>query len=194
MRQSKEQDAGPVPAANGSSQGAESNPKSAAKPVSVLQLFAWIAGGMSNDYLMKQVRGQGLSFTASDEVIENARSAGADSDLANELKGASQTAVTANSPEADAVRGMVQAAIAIKRGEYRGAQHQIRTLLRADSQNPDLYFALGNTYQQMQDWDNAGEAYTRAIQLEPDFAYANGQLSFMYYKIGDTRGARSAAR
>jgi len=66
-------------------------------------------------------------------------------------------------------------------------------LLRTDSQNADLYFALGNAYQQMQDWDNAGEAYTRAIQLEPDFAYANGQLSFMYYTIGDTRGARSAA-
>jgi len=195
LRQNKEQNSTPEALASDpvrvSVGGAK--PQAAAKPVSALQLFAWVAGGMPNDYLVRQIRARGLSFYADNDVIERAQNVGADPDLVSELEKASQTASLTDAADSETTKGIVQAAIAMKREEYRNAQRQIRALLRGDSKNPDLYLALGNAYQQLEDWANAGAAYARAVQLAPDFGYAYGQLSFMDYKVGDANGAQAAA-
>jgi tetratricopeptide (TPR) repeat protein len=167
-------------------------PQVTPKTVSVLRLFAWLAGGMPDRYIVREIRARGLSFVADDKLIESAKSAGADADLVSELQKGSQTATPAEA-EPGATNGIIQAAILMKHEDYRGAQREIRTLLGNDAKNADLYFALGKTYQQMENWDSAGPAYAHAVQLAPDFAYAWGQLSFMFYKVEDPMRAVAAA-
>ena len=163
------------------------------KSISPFQVFAWLAGGMPSDFLAKEVRSRGLTFYADNEFIEKAKNAGAESDLAEELQKASQTAAQTELGDSEATRNMIQVAISMKADEYRSAQRQIRAMLRADNQNADLYFALGNLYHRTEDWDSAAAAFAHAVQLAPDFAYAWGQLSLMYYHLEDAPEARTAA-
>jgi len=163
------------------------------KPISPFQVFAWLAGGMPSDFLAREIRTRGVTFYADSEFVENAKKAGADSDLASELEKASQTAAQTELGDSEATRNMIQVAISMKGDEYRSAQRQIRAMLRADNKNADLYFALGRVHEQMEEWDRAGAAYAHAVQFAPNFAYAWGKLSFMYYQQGDAADVRTSA-
>jgi tetratricopeptide (TPR) repeat protein len=188
LRQQKESEQ-PAAASNVEAFQAQVTPKT----VSAFRLFAWLAGGMPSRDMVKEIRARGLSFYADNELIESAKAAGADPELVNELQKASQTAAQTETVDAEVIKGMVEAAIKMKHEDYRGAQRQLRGLLAGNSKNADLYFALGNAYQMTEDWGHAGPAYERATQLAPDFAYAWGELSFMYYKVEDGGNAVSAA-
>jgi tetratricopeptide (TPR) repeat protein len=82
-------------------------------------------------------------------------------------------------------------AIYESKGEYELALREYGDAQAIDTKEPRVYFAMGNVYLKMKDYDNAEKEYRKAIELgaAPDF-YNN--LSWVYIERGQLDKARAA--
>jgi len=60
--------------------------------------------------------------------------------------------------------------------QFSAAVTKLKEAIEADPENAELHDELGSVYAQHKDWSNAGQAFTAAIQLNPDFAMAHMHL------------------
>jgi tetratricopeptide (TPR) repeat protein len=82
-------------------------------------------------------------------------------------------------------------AIYESKGEFDLALREYGDAQTIDTKEPRVYFALGNVYLKMKDYDNAEKEYLKSIELgaAPDF-YNN--LSWVYIEKGQLDEARKA--
>jgi tetratricopeptide (TPR) repeat protein len=177
------------------SETAKENPKSLSfsEPISQLQMFAWIAGGMAQEDLINEIGSHGVTFEP-DEACFSALTETGNAALAKELGMAQRHADDGQLKNDEATAQIVKTAISVKKKDYQAALRQISPLLELEPANPNLLFALGNIFGKLGSFDNVVRAAVRAIQLEPDFPHAHGQLSFAYYRLGDGEQAVNEAR
>ena len=235
-------------------------------PMTQLQLYAWLVGGLSSEDQIRELHARGIAFEPDEPFLRDLAAAGADASLISELHSAHRhlsaspaqdkssvskqnadssrtqkagTTSTQNpagglpqhadvtpaqktdstqnadnpahndaTPTQDAAASPIQKAIpaqnalsqmgkvatAAKKRDYRVALRLMTPLLQSDPNNPDLLFALGNIFSELEDWENASRAFAREVELLPQFAYAHGQLSLMYYRMGDGERAEQQAQ
>jgi tetratricopeptide (TPR) repeat protein len=174
-------------------------------PVTQMQLFAWLAGGLSTEDQVRELRARGIAFEPDEACLRDLAAAGDEALLISELHAAqrhlsvspAQNAATATK-NADSTQSalvqMMKVAMAVKKADYRVALRLMTPLLQSDANNPDLLFALGTIFNEMEDWDNASRAFARAVELAPQFPYGHGQLSLMYYQMGEAERAEAEAQ
>lgn len=77
------------------------------------------------------------------------------------------------------------------KGEFELALREYGDAQAIDTKEPRIYFAMGNVYLKMKDYDNAEKEYLKSIELgaAPDF-YNN--LSWVYIEKGQLTEARKA--
>jgi tetratricopeptide (TPR) repeat protein len=177
-------------------------------PVTQMQLFSWLAGGLSTEDQLRELRARGIAFEPDEACLRDLAAAGDDALLISELRAAqrhlsvppAQNAASAPTKNADstptqsALIQMVKVAMAVKKEDYRVALRLMTPLLQSDANNPDLLFALGNIFNEMEDWENASRAFARAVELAPQFPYGHGQLSLMHYQMGEAERAEAEAQ
>ena len=162
-------------------------------PITKLQLFAWIPGASSDD-LTVDVKSRGIAFDLDDVTVRDLSSAGADPSLLEALRKA------VRHPEAISGSGLVMetdvkdAAVAIKKDDFSGALRLLRKALQRDPHSPEILFALGNVFRKMEDWQNAGWAYSQVVESQPDLGYAHGQLANVECALDDGEGAVGEAQ
>jgi tetratricopeptide (TPR) repeat protein len=174
-------------------------------PVTQMQLFAWLAGGLSTEDQVRELRARGIAFEPDEACLRDLAAAGDEALLISELHAAqrhlsvspAQNAATptknADSTQSALVQ-MMKVAMAVKKADYRVALRLMTPLLQSDANNPDLLYALGTIFNAMEDWDNASRAFARAVELAPQFPYGHGQLSLMYYQMGEAERAEAEAQ
>src|ERR1700756_1999686 len=174
-------------------------------PVTQMQLFAWLAGGLSTEDQVRELRARGIAFEPDEACLRDLAAAGDEALLISELHAAqrhlsvspAQNAATptknADSTQSALVQ-MMKVAMAVKKADYRVALRLMTPLLQSDANNPDLLYALGTIFNAMEDWDNANRAFSRAVELAPQFPYGHGQLSLMYYQMGEAERAEAEAQ
>jgi len=65
-------------------------------------------------------------------------------------------------------------------GDNSLLKESLDNAIKSDSTNPILFFALGSTYAQLNELDNAKEAYLSAISLDPNYFDAYNNLASLY--------------
>lgn len=81
------------------------------------------------------------------------------------------------------------AQIEATQGNIDKAIPALETTLLLSPQNPGLFFQLGLLKYNDRDWNGAVEAFSRAIQLVPEYANAKYFRGLSYVRIGDTEKA-----
>lgn len=79
------------------------------------------------------------------------------------------------------------ARVRLSLGETEAGLEGLRAVARLNSRNPGVYTQLGNFYQQMLRWQDAREAYEKAVSLDGDNALALQGLSSVYRRLGDNQ-------
>src|SRR4029077_14888042 len=108
-------------------------------PVDRAQLVAWLTGGISNSRLARRAAERGVSFTVSAGDEKQLRAVGADSALGKALRTARHgpDSMTRCPP------ALYKAAERARAKTYAAPAGQLTNLLRSDSENSSLRFALG---------------------------------------------------
>ena len=182
-------------AALGTSAADSSTPDAlSARPVTRLQLFAWLASQSESEDIARELRSRGLSFDPDDNFVRDFTAAGADSSLLDELKKAERHPATDPASDSETLQSIKTAALAAHERNYADAMRPLRDALQRDPNNPDLYFALGGLMRETEDFPGAVWAFTRCTQLAPAFAPAHGQLSYAYFRIQESEKAIVEAR
>ncbi len=65
-------------------------------------------------------------------------------------------------------------------GKQTEALDMMKKAVALDDQNSALYFALANTYGQLEDTENAKANYLKAIEIKPDYRDAYNNMAAMY--------------
>ncbi len=66
-------------------------------------------------------------------------------------------------------------------GNSGAAVKKLEEAIASDPKNPELYYALGSTYDNLKDFDNAKKAYEKAIELKPNYFDVNYNLAALIY-------------
>src|SRR5205814_6378243 len=90
--------------------------------------------------------------------------------------------------------GLAQAAQFVHEQRYDEAERQIRTVLRADSNNAALHFALASVLRKREQWDDAADEFTESARLMPGLPETHSRLSFLFYRSEDPDNAIAEAR
>jgi tetratricopeptide (TPR) repeat protein len=77
-----------------------------------------------------------------------------------------------------------EANIYLGSGELAKALESLLEAESIDQSNPSVYFAIGANYDQLEEYDNAIEAYQKAIELKPDYSDAIYNLGAIYFNQG----------
>ena len=165
---------------------------SSVRPIDRTQLTAWLVGGISNSRLSRLVLERGISFSLSPENEKQLRSAGADLELIKTLR-ASRSSMAARTPVRLPV-ALEKAAELAHQKKYEEAERQLTSLIRADSDNPELHFAVGEVLRQQQLWDRALDEFTESARLLPGFPETHDRLAYLFYRSDDADNAIAEAR
>jgi tetratricopeptide (TPR) repeat protein len=68
--------------------------------------------------------------------------------------------------------------------DSEAAIRKLKESVRADPQFTQTYLSIGKAYMARQEFEQAAEAYERALAVKPDLAEAQGKLAFLYYRQG----------
>ena len=68
--------------------------------------------------------------------------------------------------------------------DYASSEKLLRVAVEEDPNNHQLFFALGSSYDELNDFENAENSYLEAIDIKPDFYDALYNLGVMYYNKG----------
>ena len=161
-------------------------------PLSKGRLLAWAIGGVSDRDLAQEVLARGIDFEVDEEYLAVLSQVGNYTALAGELRKLQRH--PSGSGGEGRVADLLIVERAVKSANYHDALKAITSELQSDPHNPDLYFVLGVVLERLEEWDNAGRAFARAIELSPNFAYAHGRLSYMFYKADDGEQAAAQAQ
>ncbi len=88
----------------------------------------------------------------------------------------------AQGPESDPWRLIGTSARALAQGDTDGALDAARQAVGAADQQPEAHYQLGLVLAKKEDWPGAAAEFTRASQLEPNYAYAYYRAGIMYYR------------
>jgi tetratricopeptide (TPR) repeat protein len=163
-------------------------------PISQLQIFAWIAGGMAGADLVHEVKARGLSFESDEPFIRQLVVTDSGSYLAVELRSTPRHVDTLVFENPAAVAQMYEAAISVQKQDYRSALKQIGPMIKSNPGDLNLLFALANVLNKLEDFGHAAQVAKHVVELAPDFPYAHGQLSYAYYRMEDGPQAVAEAR
>jgi tetratricopeptide (TPR) repeat protein len=152
-------------------------------PLSQLQIFAWIAGGLTGQDLVREVKARGLSFEADETYIRQLAALGGASALAADLRSTKQHFDTPIVVNADAVEQMFETATSVENKDFATALRQIKPLVQRNPKNLNLLFALGNILNKLEYSDGAAGIAAHLVEVAPDFPHAHEQLAFAYYKM-----------
>lgn len=160
-------------------------------PVSAQQILAWLIAGVSPNELSFQIAIRGVGFASSPSFEEKLAAASPDASLVNEIRGARRP----NGAELPSnYEVLADAALAFRKQNYHLASKIVIDALRTDSNNADLFFALGNLLRQEGRWAAMLQAATNAVKLDPGFAPIHGQLSYALYRLEDPRCEEEARK
>lgn len=70
--------------------------------------------------------------------------------------------------------------IYLSRGDTKNALDNLETALEQDTTNPSIYFAIGTNYENLEEYDEAENAYKQAIRLNPEYFDAFYNLGALY--------------
>ena len=84
--------------------------------------------------------------------------------------------------------------------DFVKAEELLKLAVKEDPNNEKLFFALGNSYDNLGEFEKAQEAYKEAVSIDPNFYDANYNLGIMFYnkagellkKANDTRDYKKA--
>ncbi len=79
-------------------------------------------------------------------------------------------------------------------GDLKSAENKVQDMLRDDPQNASLFFVLGTILRRGEQFDEALDAFTQSLHLNPAFAETHSQLSYLYYRTDDSDYALDEAR
>jgi Flp pilus assembly protein TadD len=163
------------------------------KPVTKIQLFAWLTSQIETEDIVRELRSRGIGFEPDGNFIHDFTAAGAESSLLSELHKAARHPAN-DSTETETLQAVVTAALDAHQKNFSEAMRPLRDALKKDPNNPDLYFALGGLMRETEDSPGAVWALTRSVQLAPAFAPAHGQLSYAYFRSQESEKAITEAR
>jgi tetratricopeptide (TPR) repeat protein len=152
-------------------------------PISDAQLVGWVAGGVPSEDLIAELRNRGIAFVLSHELAELLQDAGADSSVLDEVSKTERRASSGSDPEEMAALAKI-----VADRKHQNSSHilrETRALLKTDSKNPGLYVLLGHMFEEQEEWAGMAGAFSAAIHLDRDFAYAHGQLALACYRMED---------
>jgi len=162
-------------------------------PITQLQLFTWLAAEMASEDLVFELHNRGIAFEPDDLFSENLASVTTSASIAGAVHAARRTS-DSQTTNSSALSAIVSVGVSVKNHDYDEALLRMRPLFENDPQNPDLYFALGNIFKNLDYLDRETWALSRAVELAPAFPYSHGQLSFAYYQMDDSEDAIREAR
>ena len=156
------------------------------------QLMAWLAGGVSSNRLSRLIKDRGINFRLDRGYTKALRSAGADPAVIQVLR--DSTATLAAGMQVSCPPALAKAAEFAHQKRYEEAEHQLRELLRSDSKNASLHFALADVLRQQEQWDEAFDEFTESARLMPDFPETHSRLAYLFYRSEESDNAIAEAR
>lgn len=84
-------------------------------------------------------------------------------------------------------------AIYESKGEYELALREYESAREIDNKEANAYFAMGNVYMKMKDFEQAEESYLRAIRLRPAAQFHNN-LGWLYMEKGELDKAEASVK
>ncbi len=77
---------------------------------------------------------------------------------------------------------------------FKNAENKVRALLHDDPANPSLLFVLGTILERQERFDEAVDVLGESLRLKPSFSETHSQLSYVFYRTGDSDYALAEAR
>ena len=162
------------------------------RPVDRTQLTAWLTGELSNPRICRLVTERGIAFSLTLRDEKQLRATGADSTLIKTLR-ALRSSVSP-SAAAPLPAALAKAAQLTHEKQYDAAEGQLSALIRSNSDNASLHFALGDVLRREDKWDKALDEFTEAVRLMPGFPDAHNRLAYVFYRTDDVDAAIAEAR
>lgn len=172
------------------------SPVASHEPISAKQLLAWVMGGMSTDHLTAEVKSRGIAFKPDEKYIELMKSARASQNLLDLLPQAVKSASAPSPPSgADpAFEKLAAGAKALGAEDYASAGKSVAAAVQLEPKNADLFFALGGIFSDVDDWENAAQAYHEATNLSPDFLEGHLGMAYACYRVEDANYAEAESK
>lgn len=161
------------------------------KPVTTIELMAWLTAGIPNSRLVRIAQERGLASPCSKEQIRQFEAAGADARLLRTISSLKPTSEAAPLPIPAA---LLKAGADAKNQNFHEAELDLRTAIAADPQNAALHYALGNMLMRQELWDDAFDEITLAAQRMPDLPENHSSFAYIFYRLDDGPNAIAEAR
>jgi tetratricopeptide (TPR) repeat protein len=162
------------------------------KPVTTLELMAWLTAGVPSTRLARIAQERGLATSISKEQVREFESYGADSTLLHTIT--AQKPVRENAAPVPLPAALLKAATDARNRRFHEAEVDLRTAVAADPQNAALHFALGNMLIRQELWDDAFDEITRSARLMPDFPENHNSYAYIFYRLDDGPNCIAEAR
>ncbi len=161
-------------------------------PFTDLRLLALVAGNMPTQEIIGELRARGIDFDPDPEYVEQLKQVEA-GPIVEALQTAEQRATRGKNRHGDETAILASAGLALRRQQYGNALRTLQMAAQAHPGCPELYFLAGRIFRQVEDWRDARQAFSRAVALDPGFAWAHGELSFALYQIGQAEPSDGGA-
>ena len=167
-------------------------PAGAKKPITQVQIFALLAGGVPNHRVSMLVQERSKDFEATDDYLRQIRLAGGDDELIGVLKNPAYTVIAEQvrkGPDPEVQQHAARAAAFMRDKRYSEAESEYRAAIRLAPEDPDLHFGLGYTLAQEGNWNAGISEYRETLRLNPKNEYAHVDLGSALGNTGDPDGA-----
>jgi tetratricopeptide (TPR) repeat protein len=162
------------------------------KPVTTVELMAWLTAGIPNTRLVRIAHERGLVNPCSMEEVRQLEAAGADAALLRTITALKP--ISANVAPLPLPATLLKAAAEAKSQHFHEAELDLRAAVAADPQNAAFHYALGNMLMHQELWDDAFDEITRAAQLMPDLPENHSSFAYIFYRLDDGPNAVAEAR
>ena len=160
------------------------------QPMDCTDILGFLAGGLASQRLDLLVRERQVSFAADQSSEKALLAAGASAALLRGIRAASSSA----SSVADCPAPLVNATELVRQSRYHDARFILQKFLSADPDKAALHFAVGYMDQQVEDWNEAFDAYYDARDRMPGLSDIHARLAFLFYRDDDGDSAIAEAR
>ena len=174
-------------------------PAAAKKPLTPVQVFALLAGGVPSQRVTMLVQERGIEFEPTDDYLQEVRLAGGEDKLISALNSAKVTKSVTLDPAAEARRAEVQqhaarGAESFQKSQYAAAEAEYRAAIQLDPQNSDLHVALCRALNRQRKVDEALAEAREAVRLSPNNDMAHSSLGLALGSKGDLDGGMAEFR
>ncbi|HEY3974359.1 MAG TPA: tetratricopeptide repeat protein [Candidatus Sulfotelmatobacter sp.] len=161
------------------------------KPLTSMQVTAWLVGGVPGGRLAGLVAQHGLATLPTQSELRQMESAGATQPLMRALSSGNAMSAMVGPAIPD---GLVKAAVEARKQQFKEAEDDLHKVVAGDAQNSALHFALGVMLRQQERWDEAFDELAEATRLMPEFPENHGALAYLFYRLDDGPNAIAEAR